>query len=227
MRWKRLHRPAKYEIKTEPRARPENVKETIVRQRELENIRLVCEDVAEFDYQPTKCRKSYRVIVVRKNLSREKGDLMLYDEVRYFFYITNDRTTPADQIVRKATGRGNQENLIDQLKNGVKAMRMPVDTLLSNGAYMVMASLAWTLKAWFALLLPDQGRWGRKHGEQKQQVLRMEFKRFVNGFIRVPCQIVKTGRRVVYRLLSWNPWQEVLLRGVDALRRKTLCPMRC
>ena len=30
-------------------------------------------------------------------------------------------------------------------------MRMPVDDLLSNWAYMVMTSLAWNLKAWFGL----------------------------------------------------------------------------
>ena len=167
------------------------------------------------------------MVVVRKNLSIEKGEWVLCDDVRYFFYITNDRTTPTDQIVQTANRRCDQENLIEQLKNGVKALRMPVDNLISNWAYMVMASLAWTLKAWFALLLPEGGRWRQKYREQKQQVLRMEFKRFVNGFMRVPCQIVRTGRRIVYRLLSWNPWQEVLLRGVDALRRKKLCPMRC
>ena len=226
-RWERLDRPAKYEIQTEPRGRPENVKERIVVERELENIRLLWEDVAEFDYRPVKCKKPYRVVVVRKNLSREKGEWVLYEDVRYFFYITNDRTTPADQLVQTANRRGNQENLIEQLKNGVKALRMPVDNLVSNWAYMVMASLAWTLKAWFALRLPEGGRWGQTYRAQKQQVLRMEFKRFVNGFIRVPCQIVRTGRRIVYRLLSWNPWQEVLLRGVDALRGKPLAPMRC
>jgi hypothetical protein len=226
-RWKRLDRSARYEIKTEPRAQPENVKERMVVARELENIRLLWEDVAEFDYQPIRCKKPYRVVVVRKNLSREKGEWVLCDDVRYFFYITNDSTTPADQIVQTANQRGDQENLIEQLKNGVKAMRMPVDNLVSNWAYMVMASLAWTLKAWFALLLPEDGRWSQKHREQKRQVLHMEFKRFVNGFMRVPCQIVRMGRRIVYRLLSWNPWQEVLLRGVDVLRRKKLCPMRC
>ena len=50
-----------------------------------------------------------------------------------------------------------------------------------------------------------------------------EFKTFVNAFIRVPCQIVRKGRRIVYRLLAWNPWQHVFLRAVDALRQ----PMRC
>ena len=57
-----------------------------------------------------------------------------------------------------ANDRCNQENLIDQLKHGVRAMALPVDTLLSNGAYMVMAALAWTMKAWFALRLPVSGR---------------------------------------------------------------------
>ena len=39
-------------------------------------------------------------------------------------------------------------------------MRMPVDDLLSNWAYMVMTSLAWNLKAWFGLLLPNDQRGG-------------------------------------------------------------------
>ena len=52
-------------------------------------------------------------------------------------------------------------NLIAQLKGGVKALAMPVGDLVSNWAYMVMASLAWSLKAWSALVLPEQGRWSR------------------------------------------------------------------
>ena len=221
--WKPLDRPAKYKVKTEPRQRPEKVKEAIVRQREFENIRLVSEEVAEFSYRPTQCQKRYRVVVVRKNLSVEKGEQVLFDDVRYFFYITNDYGTRADQIVFLANDRCNQENLIEQLKNGVKALDIPVDNLVSNWAYMVMASLAWTLKAWFALTLPETGRWAEKHKAEKQSVLKMEFKRFLNAFIRVPCQIIRQAGRVIYRLLAWNPWQHVFLRAVDALR----CPMRC
>jgi hypothetical protein len=97
-------------------------------------------------------------------------------------------------------------------------MRMPLDSLMSNWAYMVMASLAWTLKAWFALLLPEGGRWAEKHNAEKQTVLRMEFKRFINMMMQMPVQIIRSGRRVIYRLLSWNPWQHVFLRGVDHLR---------
>ncbi len=137
--------------------------------------------------------------------------------------LPNEVQTPADEIVFLANDRCNQENLIAQLKNGVHALHAPVDTLVSNWAYMVMASLAWTLKAWLALILPETGRWKDKHKAEKQKVLTMEFKTFVNAFIRMPCQIVRQGRRIVYRLLAWNPWQHVFLRAVDALRN----PMRC
>ncbi len=129
----------------------------------------------------------------------------------------------ATAIVLLANQRCNQENLIEQLKNGVQAMRMPVDDQNSNWAYMVMASLAWTLKAWFALLLPQNGRWGQKYAEEKDAVLRMEFKTFLNAFIRIPCQVIRTGRRIIFRLMAWNPWLPVFLRGVDVVSQ----PLRC
>jgi len=221
--WSPLLRPAKYEVKTQTRRRSANVKERIVIERQYENIRLQSEDLGEFDYRPTKCNKTYRIVVLRKNLSVERGEKVLFDDIRYFFYITNDHKSSRAEIVRSANGRCNQENLNEQLKNGVKAMRMPVDSLVSNWAYMVMASLAWTLKAWFALLLPENGRWKEKHKRQKQTVLKMEFKKFRNAFIQLPCQIVRTGRRILYRILSWNRWLVVFFRGLKMLRY----PLRC
>jgi DDE family transposase len=217
--WQTLDRPPRYEIKTEPRTRPKNVKEPIVVEREFTNIRLVSEVVAEFEYRPTACRQSYRMVVVRKNLSEEKGERVLFDDYRYFFYITNDRTSTAAEIVFSANDRCNQENLHAQLKHGVCALYAPVDSLVSNWAYMVMTALAWNLKAWLALQLPEQpGRWAERHREEKQRVLTMEFKTFVNALVRMPCQIIRTSRRLVYRLLSWNPWQPVFFRLLDALR---------
>ena len=221
--WKPLERPAKYEVKTRERRRQVNVKQQIVRQREFENIRLAGEDVAEFSYRPTACKKLYRLVVVRKNLSVAQGEQLLFDDVRYFFYVSNSCAETAEELVFLANDRCNQENLIEQLKNGVHALDVPVDNLVSNWAYMVMGSLAWTLKAWFGLSLPETGRWAEKHKTEKQSVLKMEFKRFVNAFIHIPCQIVRQARQITYRLLAWNPWQHVLLRAVDALRR----PLRC
>jgi Transposase DDE domain group 1 len=218
--WQALSRRPRYAVKTEPRRRPENIKEPIVVERGFENIRLVSEDVAAFDYRPTACRQSYRLIVVRKNLVVKKGQQVLFDDdYRYFFYLTNDRTSTAAEIVFAANDRCNQENLHAQLKHGVCALQAPVDNLVSNWAYMVMTALAWNLKAWLALQLPEQpGRWAERHRAEKQTVLTMEFKTFVNAFLRLPCQIIRTSRKLVYRLLSWNPWQHTFFRLLDVLR---------
>ena len=221
--WTPLVRPLPYEVQTEPRHRPANVKEATIVEREFKNFRLTAEAVAEFSYQPIACANPYRMVVVRKNISVEQGDQRLFDEIRYFFYLTNDHQTAEADVVFLANERCNQENLIDQLKHGVGATRMPVDTLLSNWAYMVMAALAWTLKAWFALRLPETGRWATRYAAEKVAVLRMEFKAFVNAFMRVPVQVVRTSRRIVFRLLAWNPWQAVFLRGFDQLREPLQC----
>lgn len=185
--------------------------------------------MAEFAYRPTACKKTYRVVVLRKDLTVDSGQLRLFGQYKYFFYLTNDEGSGGEAIVHKANGRCNQENLIAQLKNGVHAMNMPVNDLVSHWAYMVMAALAWSLKAWFALLLPEQGRWKEKHRGEKASLLTMAFKKFVNAFVRVPAQLVRSGRRLILRLRSWNPWQEVFLRGVDALRSPASFsrPRRC
>lgn len=211
-RWKRLKRPPKYEVKTNPRSRPDNVKEEIVRRREYENQILQYEEVAEFKYRPTACKKTYRMIVIRKNIRVEKGQQWLFDKSPYFFYITNDWESSASEIVFSCNDRCNQEKLIEQLKNGARALRAPVDNLLSNWAYMVMTALAWNLKAWAALCLPENGRWAKKHRQEKQQVLHMDFRTFVNCFINIPCQIIRSGGQLIYRLLNWNPWMAVFHR---------------
>lgn len=216
--YKELVRRTEKKLKKKPRRRPLNVKEQIVKQREYRNVKLISEEMVDFEYTPTKCDRTYRIVALRKNLSVEKGDLALFDEIRYFFYITNDWTLSKAEVVREANQRCNQENLIEQLKNGVRALHAPVNTLNANWAYMVMASLAWSLKAWIALLLPISPRWRTKHHQEKQALLRMEFRSFLQAFIELPAQIVKTGRRIIYRFLSWNPWQRVFFRLTDSLR---------
>lgn len=215
--WTALERKPKYEVQTEPRRRPANAKEAKVVEREFRNIRLEGEHVAEFAYSPTYCQKEYRMVVLRKNLTVLQGEQRLFDDVRYFFYLTNDITLSAAEIVEESNQRCTQEQLISQLHNGVRATSMPVDNLLSNWAYMVMAGLAWSLKAWFALLLPEHGRWKDRHRLEKLTVLKMEFRTFLNAIMRIPAQLVRTGRRTIFRLLSWNSWQPVFLRGVDQL----------
>jgi hypothetical protein len=222
--WQRLERSPRYQVKTSERKKPENVKEQIVRERGYTNLVLLCEDVAEFNYQPGHCKREYRMIALRKKISVRKGEKELRVEYRYFFYITNLPEMPAAEVVFQANDRCDQENLIEQMKNGVRAMHNPLDNLHSNWAYMVMASLAWTLKAWCGLLLPTPaGPWYARYQTERQALLKMEFKRFVNSLIQLPCQIVRTGRRIVYRLLSWNPWIASLLRLSEAMRQPLLC----
>ena len=238
--WRRLDRESKHQTPADPqacrsqacrpracrpRARPENVKEQVVVEKAFRNLVLQWEDVAEFEHKPDLCKHSYRMIAVRKKISVEKGQEKLFEEYRYFFYITNDRDSAAERIVFQANDRCDQENLIAQLKNGgTGSMRNPLDNLYSNWAYMFISSLAWTLKAWCGLLLPaSPGRHHQTHRNQGRSIVKMEFATFVNNMIRLPCQIVRTGRRIIYRLMSWNPWVGPLLRLSEAMRR----PMRC
>jgi Transposase DDE domain group 1 len=204
-------------IKTVPRQRPPRHKAEVVRRRGFETIHTTEEMVAEFPYRPVACTRDYRLIVLRKRVAIDRRGVRNREEYRYFFFITNDREPAADQVVITAHGRCDQENLIAQLKGGVHALEAPVDDLVSNWAYMVMASLAWSLKAWAALLVPESPRHASEHRAQKRTLLGMEFHTFRAALIEIPCQVVRGGRRLVYRLLSWNPWQGVLLRLVERL----------
>ena len=195
--WKAFERQPKYEILTEPRPKAFRYKEQVVVEREFVNQKLVGEALAEIKYQPAKCGREYRVVILRKNLSVQKGEKALFDDVRYFFYITN-RADKVEKIVGLANGRCDQENVIEQLKNGVNAMRMPVADLVSNWAYMVIAALAWNLKAWYGLLVPNR--------ERGIELVKMEFRRFLSAIMLLPCQVARTARRVIYRILGYNSW---------------------
>ena len=216
--WAELQRLPQYTAKGKPRKRPENVKDRIVRENGYKTLTRIKEEVAEIAYRPVVCQRTYRLIIVRQTIKVEEGQLRLHDEVRYRFYLTNDREPAPRVLVFKANDRCDQENLIAQLKGGVHALRAAVDNLVSNWAYMVMTALAWNLKAWFALSVSEHPRHKEVHRAQKRGLLRMEFKRFVNTIIMMPCQIVRGGHRLLYRLLSWNEWQGVFLRVVHALR---------
>jgi hypothetical protein len=209
--WQELPRPQRHEVATQPRTRPANVKQEVVVKKGYTDIRLVSEQVAEFNYRPGACRQDYLVVVLRKHLVLEKKGVKVGEEVRYFFYITNQWTWERAAVVYFANGRGNQEKLIEQLKNGVRALRALSNTLASNGAYMVIAALAWGLKAWLALVQPRPA--------DRQALLAMGFKRFLQEVVLLPCQVVRTGRHLLYRLLQWNPWVDLLCRCVEVLRR--------
>ncbi len=199
------------------RAKQPRVKEQIVKERGYRNLRLEREDIAEFEYTPHKTKRAYRMVVLRKTLVEERGQQCLGTSYRYFFYITNDRKLSMRDVVREANNRCGQENLLDELKHGVRALHAPVNTLNANWAFMVIASLAWSIKAWFALLLPVSPRWRDRHQADRERVLRMDFRTFLQRLILIPAQILRTGRTLVFRLLAWRPDLPILFRLLDAL----------
>ena len=196
--WRKLERLPQYQIRTRPRRRPEKVKEQIVRAKGYKNLVLVSEEVAAIQYQPLLAQQAYRLVILRKTIDVKRKDRVEERQVRYLFYITNRKDLRPEEVVGLANDRCDQENVIEQLKNGVNAMRMPVQDLDSNWAYMVMAALAWNLKAWYGLLVPDR--------ERGWELVPMEFRRFLHAIILLPCQILRAGRKIVYRLLGYNRW---------------------
>jgi hypothetical protein len=215
--YRELEARADRALKTRPRARPLNIKKEIVRRRRYKNLRLKSEDIVEFPYKPGECKTEYRMVAVRKNISVERGEVTLFDEVRYFFYITNDMDISAEAVVMEARQRCNQENLIEQMKNGVRALRSPLNTLNANWAFMVISALALNIKVWVGLTLPVEPEHRIEQTEERRRIIRMDFSTFLSAFMMVPAQIIRSGRRIRYRLLAWNQWQHAFMRFVDAL----------
>jgi Transposase DDE domain group 1 len=207
----------KAEIVLNARKKQPRVKDEIIRHREYLNLKLEEEDIAEFDYQSGASNRAYRIIVLAKTIVEEKGQRTLGYRTRYFFYVTNDWNITIEQVIKESNDRCNQENIIGEQKSGTRAFTAPLNTLNANWAYMVMASLAWSLKAWLALLLPVEPGKETQHNADRERVLRMEFRSFLQRIILFPAQIITTGRRLVYRILAWRPDLPILFRFLDAL----------
>lgn len=213
-RWKSLNRD-----RTRPateRAKRENIRQQIVVEKEFKNLELVNETYTEIEYQPVKCSRSYRMVIVRKEIECSRGQQRLFDDdqVRYFFYITNKskQDCPAREVIRQANQRCNQENTISQLK-ACHCLTAPVDNLTSNWAYMVIASLAWTLKQWSGMLVRVKGNPNqrRKRGMIWNWIVKMEFATYLNSLILIPAQIIRGARKTTFRVLANRPTVEELL----------------
>ena len=222
--WKPLEREK--QIAKTQRARRPNYKEQIVEANGYENQKLRAESYAEFDYQPTACSTTYRMVVVRKEIDVTSGQHLLFDKEKYFFYITNETAddVPAREVVRGGNQRCNQENTISQLK-ACHALSAPLNDLESNWAYMLFASLAWTLKIWSGMMIRVQGNAGqrRTRKEARNRVIRMEFATYLNSLMLIPAQIIRSARQKTFRLLNYRPSVDLLFTMHDHVS----LPMRC
>ena len=210
-----------------PRAKRPRAREAIVVKNGYLNKKLASERIAEFDYRPGKCDRTYRVVVLHKEVHLKRGQMRLFDEEKpvYFFYITNATKSSKStrQVVVDANARCNQENNIAQLKQC--ALTAPLNDLTSNWAYMVIASLAWNLKVWSALMIKPSGTAKQKEEQAaiKSKLIGMDFTTFRDRVLMVPAQIIRRSRTLVYRLLSYRPSVDWLLLIDRDVRR----PLRC
>lgn len=198
------------------RKKQPQVKQRIVEERGYKDWKLVREDIAEFINKPSLAKHTYRVVVLRKTITEHRGQLCLGNADRYFFYITNDFNSSAKEIVQHSNQRCAQEDLIGELKHGVNALRAPLNTLLSNNVYMVATSLAWSLKTWLALSTPVAPRSRTSHTADRRRLLRMSFRTFVHELMLIPLQVVRTGRQLLLRVLTWRPSFYVFFRFAHA-----------
>ena len=211
--WQSLERQPQYETLTDEKRKRNQPyeKKRIVKERGYLNLELNFEDVAEFDYQPGKCQRPYRVVVLRKNISQMKGENVLLDEIRYFFYITTRTDLSAAEVVHCANQRCDQENVIEQLKNGVNALRVPMYDLVSNWAYMVMATLAWNIKSWYAMMMHLKS--------DRVEYVNMEFRRFIHCLVLIPCRVIRRARTITLRLLGHQPTLDRFLSTWQTIER--------
>jgi hypothetical protein len=197
-RCKPLRRPAPYHSSTgTTRARRPNHKQRIVNERGYLNLHLDHEDLAEFFYIPGKCSRAYRIVAVRKNISRSRGQDVLFDEIHYLFYVTTRTDLTAAQVVQLANERCDQENILGQLKSGINALRVPLYDLISNWAYMLTATLAWNIKSWFAMMMHRKA--------DRAEHIRMEFRRFLETLILIPAAVTHRARGITVRLIGYTP----------------------
>jgi hypothetical protein len=210
--WSRLDRPAGHVSPTgATRARRQDHKQRIVTERGYLDLRLDHEDVAEFGYQPGKCARPYRVVALRKNISKARGEQVLIEDIRYFFYITTRTDLTVAQVVACANERCDQENIIGQLKSGVNALRVPLYDLVSNWAYMLIATLAWNLKSWFAMMMHRKA--------DRRDYIRMEFRRFLHGIILIPAMVSRRARTITVRLIGYQPSLDRLFSAWNTIER--------
>jgi hypothetical protein len=190
----------------------------IARQREYQTLTTTDQWVAEFDYTiprhtqddalPVELTgRTYRVAVKRQRVEETQGQKHLLTEYRYRFVISNIPQAQMDaaEVLCFAYGRCDQENFIEQFKNGIAALRMPTGELLANSAFLLAGQLAWCLRAWLSLLaLP-------------RETTRWEWKWFRQAFVYVAARITHSARRAVVYLAGAHRFVEHLVVAAQRL----------
>ena len=169
------------------RKRGPNRRRERARSRNKRDLQLKKQWIAEIPYRPDRSDRTYRLIARYQEIEEhEQGHLFLLTRFRYV--LSNlPPSVSAEEVMDLTYQRCDQENLIEQLQNGVAAMRMPTGGMLSNAAFGTCARLAHNLKPWLAqLALPPE-------------TMRWEWKRFRRAFVYCAARVVHTAGQVHVR----------------------------
>ena len=188
------------------RRRGRDLRRQRARARGMRDLRLEKQWIAEIPYTPARSERSYRLIIRRQRIEESKqGEL--FQLWRYRYVLSNlPASVSTEEVVRLTYRRCDQENVIEQLQNGVAAMRMPTGGFHANWAYLVCARLAHNMKSWLAMLaLP-------------REVMRWEWKRFRKAFVYVAARIVCSARQHLLRLADSHRFATTLQRAIVRLQ---------
>lgn len=194
--------------KSKQRRRREDLRRNTARRRKKHDLRLREQWIAETPYKPTNSKGTFRLLIRCQRIEESDGQGELFDLWRYRFAITNlpANEYDAEDAMDLTYERCDQENLIEQLGNGVAGMRMPTGDLLANAAFLRCAALAHNLKSWLGqMVLPAE-------------TTRWEWRRFRQAFVYVAAEVVHHARQVIVRLSGMGRFGSSMLAALAKLQ---------
>jgi hypothetical protein len=206
--WKRFRADSGCRARRTPtrRKRGRNVRRRTARARGKRDLKLERQWLAEVEYRPARSQRSYRLVIRRQRIE-ESNQGELFETWRYRFVISNmSKRHSAEDVVKLTYQRCDQENIIEQLQNGVAAMAMPTGGFLANGAYLICARVAHNLKSWLAqIALPKES-------------VRWEWKRFRQSFVIIAARVVRHAGGVMVRIARSHRFADAICRGIVRLQ---------
>ena len=188
------------------RKKKQNLRRRTARKRGKRDLKLIRQWVAEVDYQPARSSTTYRLIIRKRRIETAGEQGVLFNEYQYRYVLTNlPKTKGAEEVMRLTYGRCDQEKVLEQLKNGVSAFRMPLGQMNANSAFLKIGALAHNLKAWLSqIVLPEEcARW--------------EWKRFRYAFVYAAARVVRHARTITLRFTGGDRFTERIVLALRAL----------
>ena len=190
------------------RRRRENLRRNTARRRKKLDLLLKEQWIAELAYKPARSKGTFRLLIRRQRIEVSSKQGELFDQWRFRFAITNLPAAEysAEDAMDLTYERCDQENMIEQLGNGIAGMRMPTGDLRANAAFLCCARLAHNLKSWLGqLVLPAE-------------TVRWEWRRFRQAFVYIAAEVVHHARQVIVRLSGTGRFGRELLAALRALQ---------